>query len=140
MANEIPTSQRAKVNKRDGRHCQRCGVGCMTGEIHHRRSRSVRDDHTHCLCNLVYLCPRCHKWVTEHPFEAYQSGLMVRRAQDPMRFPFKRWDRAWALPFCATAGDPVSADGSGASGSYDVVGEEQLMEDTIEAAIEFLVL
>lgn len=124
MANEIPTSKRQAVHKRDGRHCQRCGVGCMTGEIHHRRSRSVRDDHTHCLCNLVYLCNRCHRFLTEHPMDGYLTGWMVRRARAPFGTPFKRWDRAWALPMC--------------EGTYDTVGAEELMEDSLDEATSFL--
>lgn len=62
---------------RDENRCVVCGV--PSHEWHHRRSRSVRDSHTHCPCNGVRLCRTCHKWVTEHPTAAQREGLVVSR-------------------------------------------------------------
>lgn len=60
----------------------------MNGEAyHHRRSRSVRDEHTHCTCNGVTLCTTCHEWVHAHPFEAKTVGLIVSRHKEPSRVP-----------------------------------------------------
>jgi hypothetical protein len=48
-------------------------------EWHHRRGRSVVDDHTHCPCNGVLLCSACHSWVHQHPTRAEAAGLIVSR-------------------------------------------------------------
>lgn len=50
-----------------------------TGHWHHRRSRSVKDGHTHCPCNGTWLCPSCHEWAHHHPFEATAVGFIVSR-------------------------------------------------------------
>lgn len=51
----------------------------MSGEWHHRRSRSIRDEHQHHPCNGIWLCMTCHKWVHAHPFEARAKGWIVSR-------------------------------------------------------------
>lgn len=77
VSNEIPASSRQIVKARARGRCERCnGVGA---EWHHRRTRSVRDDHRHCPCNGVLLCSGCHQWVHAHPFEARQAGWIVSR-------------------------------------------------------------
>lgn len=30
--------------------------------------------------NIVGLCQKCHRWITEHPLEATELGLSRRRA------------------------------------------------------------
>lgn len=75
--NAIPSMQRVKVKVRDSRRCVRCGG--QGAEWHHRRSKSVRDEHRHCTCNGVWLCTDCHQWVHSHPFEARGSGFIVSR-------------------------------------------------------------
>jgi hypothetical protein len=45
--------------------------------VHHRRTRSVRDQHTHCTCNLVLLCWRCHVEVHGNPTASRRSGWIV---------------------------------------------------------------
>ena len=52
---------------------------CPSGEVHHRRGRSVVDEHRHCPCNLTYICGSCHRWVHAHPFEARGKGLIISR-------------------------------------------------------------
>jgi hypothetical protein len=48
LSDSIPTASREAVKSRDTGRCVRCwGVG---SEWHHRRSRSVRDEHRHCPC------------------------------------------------------------------------------------------
>ena len=53
----------------------RCGG--VSSAWHHRRSRRVHDDHTHCSCNGISLCNRCHTWVHAHPYEAITGGWIV---------------------------------------------------------------
>jgi hypothetical protein len=70
------------------------------GHWHHRRSRSVRDDHTHCPCVGVWLCPTCHAWVHAHPEDARNAGLIVSRyIAEPSRIPFKT-PLGWCRPRC----------------------------------------
>lgn len=81
MSSPIPTKSRALVRERDRDQCARCtGRG---SEWHHRRSRSVRDEHRHCACNGVWLCHTCHAWVHAHPFDARALGLIVSRHSVP---------------------------------------------------------
>lgn len=61
--------------------CERCGVPARYGHVHHRRTRSVRDLHTHCPCNLVLLCTDCHTWAHAHPLNARLSGFIVSAAE-----------------------------------------------------------
>jgi 5-methylcytosine-specific restriction enzyme A len=77
----IPTESRRVVNDRDKGLCVRCrGRG---SEWHHRRSRSVKDEHRHCPCNGILLCHTCHAWVHANPFEARGKGWIVSRYGDP---------------------------------------------------------
>lgn len=75
-------------------------------EQHHRRSRSIRDRHTHCTCNLITLCGRgntdgCHGWVHSHPFEARRLGWIVSRHTDPTPVPvLTRQHGGWVLLGC----------------------------------------
>ena len=61
-------------------------------EWHHRRSRSVRDDHTHCPCNGITLCGRGntsgdHGWAHTNAFEARAKGLII--SKHDQRLPFE---------------------------------------------------
>lgn len=76
-SNEIPTAKRIQVRERDHGRCQRCG-GSGTA-WHHRRGRSVRDEHTHDACNGVTLCDACHAWLHQHPAYAREKGFIVSR-------------------------------------------------------------
>jgi hypothetical protein len=98
MRNEIPTIQRAVVKVRDEGKCVRCGgVG---SEWHHRRSRSVRDEHQHCACNGVWLCRTCHAWAHAHPFEARRTGFIVSRHSTPVDHPVECVMRGWVRLTC----------------------------------------
>jgi hypothetical protein len=79
MGTQIPAKARALVKTRAHFRCERCEVPCPTGEVHHRRSRLVRDKHQHCPCSLIYLCGTCHRWVHAHPFEAKGAGLIISK-------------------------------------------------------------
>lgn len=57
---------------------------------HHRRSRRVRDDHTHCSCVGVWSCRTCHGWIHAHPDAAITEGLIVSQwVTDPWTVPFE---------------------------------------------------
>ena len=90
MPNPIPASSRQSVSDRDRGLCVRCaGPGA---DWHHRRGRSVKDEHTHCPCNGVTLCRTCHNWVHANPADAQEKGYIVaRHIPDPDSI----WVRAW---------------------------------------------
>lgn len=98
--NVIPAERRDQVEKRDRRQCVRCNVPTMSGEWHHRRSRSVRDDHRHCSCNGIYLCGACHRWVHANPFEARELGYIVSRHKMPTIEPVFNIGPGWLLLDC----------------------------------------
>lgn len=75
------------VKGRAGQNCERCAVGVMHGEIHHRKNRSQGGQHT--LQNLVFLCPPCHQWVTVHPRVAGVEGWHVKPWCDPAIVPIR---------------------------------------------------
>lgn len=71
-----------------------------SGHWHHRRSRSVRDTHTHCPCNGVWLCGTCHTWVHANPFDARSGGWIISRwATLPGTHPY-RTPRGWVVAHC----------------------------------------
>ena len=72
---EIPARARGLVLVRDRYLCIRCGT--RGSDVHHRRRRAVRDDHTHCPCNLILLCRNCHSWVHHEVWLARADGLIV---------------------------------------------------------------
>jgi len=91
MGNQIPERARIIVKQRAHWRCERCGVPNPSGEVHHRRSRLVRDLHQHCPCCLVFLCGTCHRWVHAHPFEAKRFGFIVSKfTAEPATVPTLR--------------------------------------------------
>lgn len=80
MSNPIPAASRRLVEDREQGLCLRCG-GKGT-DWHHRRSRSVRDGHTHCGCNGVLLCRVDHAWAHGNPALAQAQGWIVSRYVD----------------------------------------------------------
>ena len=79
MGNRIPDGNRTLVKMRARFRCERCGVPNPNGEVHHRRSRLVRDGHQHCPCTLIYLCGVCHRWAHANPFEARKYGFILSK-------------------------------------------------------------
>lgn len=73
----IPTSSRLAVKERSLGRCERCGG--PGAQWHHRRSRSVVEQHRHCPCNGIWMCPTCHAWAHRHPTLAQDEGLIVPR-------------------------------------------------------------
>lgn len=105
MPNPIPTKQRKQVQHRDGGRCAKCGG--PGAHWHHRRTRTVVDEHQHCTCNGVWLCTTCHSWVHHNPNAAQTQGFIVSRyesfpGEEPVLYP----DGWWALD-CNGTGSPV---------------------------------
>jgi len=103
---EIPYTSRAAVLDRQRGMCFRC---VMHGtDWHHRRGRSVVDEHTHCPCNGVLLCRACHRWVHANPMDAMDDGLIVRRnVETPYEQPMRGFDGWWSLT-CTGAMSPMA--------------------------------
>ena len=77
------------IRERSGGRCEAMIPSECTGiasEIHHRRTRGMggtRRADTNLPANGLHLCRECHRWVTEHPAEARESGWVVRQSQTP---------------------------------------------------------
>ena len=100
-ASPIPDLARALVKARARLHCERCGMSAVRGHWHHRRSRAVRDTHTHCPCNGVWLCGTCHGWVHAHPFDARSGGWIVSRYEPRPGVQPYQTPLGWLSPACA---------------------------------------
>lgn len=80
---------RVLVRARDEHRCVVCGMRGL--DWHHRRTKSVHDEHTHCPCNGITLCGPGnnhgdHGWVHGNPFEARAQGLIISRHETRMPF------------------------------------------------------
>jgi len=89
---QIPERSRTSVRVRARQRCERCGAPAPHGQWHHRRRRRVVDEHTHCPCNGVWLCPTCHRAVHAGPAEARRKGWIVspwnpKPGTTPLRTP-----------------------------------------------------
>lgn len=88
MSSGIPAKVRAIVQERDGGLCRRCG---RPGEsVHHRTPRGMggsKDPAINSPANLIVLCGHgttgCHGHVESHRSDAYLSGFLVHRYEDP---------------------------------------------------------
>lgn len=109
VASEIPTASRVLVRARDVT-CVRCNTVSGGMQWHHRRTRSVNDEHQHCACVGILLCATCHSWVHQHPAEARANGWIVSRFEtQPYVVPFRRPPTAWVLPNCEGEARRVTA-------------------------------
>lgn len=89
----------------------RCRVQVFGTAWHHRRSRSVRDDHQHCPCNGITLCATCHAWVHAHPLDARRGGWIVSRAEPtPWKVPCKAEADHWMNLDCFGGARHATAD------------------------------
>ncbi|MGH3130044.1 MAG: HNH endonuclease [Gaiellaceae bacterium] len=58
-------AQRARVKRRDGNRCQRCGSpGTPGNPLQVRHRTRVADGGSHADSNLVTLCARCHRTIS----------------------------------------------------------------------------
>lgn len=76
--------QYESVRVREKWRCLRCNAPTKEGAWHHRRGKAVRDEHTHCSCNGVWLCTPCHLAVHAQPLLARNSGFIVSRVSQIM--------------------------------------------------------
>jgi hypothetical protein len=93
------------IGVRDGGRCVRCRG--QADERHHRRSRSILDEHTDCACNLILMCgwgnhTGCHGWAHAGPALARTQGFIVRRTSlDPSKAPlYLPFTRRWVWLTC----------------------------------------
>lgn len=100
VGDPVPALSRHLVAGRDNGLCFRCGQTQGT-DFHHRRGRAVKDEHTHCPCNGVWLCRGCHGKCHAWPAEAREHGWIVTRWNpNPGDQPVKHWTRQTVLLFC----------------------------------------
>lgn len=99
MATQIPALARLRVENRDLKRCVRCRAPAEHGHWHHRRTRSVVDEHQHATCNGIWLCGPCHEWVHKHPLEARRWGWIVSRhsLHGPCQVPLWHQQMTWVL-------------------------------------------
>jgi|SRR5690606_17198746 len=77
MPNEIPTSVRAFINRRDPK-CPRCGA--PGAELAHRMRRR---EGGHRKYGIIRLCRACHRWSHANPKQAEAQGYIVSAFSDP---------------------------------------------------------
>lgn len=99
----MTTLQYEGVKVRDAGRCARCGSHAPEGAWHHRRGKAVRDEHTHCSCNGIWLHHSCHTKVHAQPLIARNDGLIVSRISlvMPADVPVKHAGFGWVLLDCA---------------------------------------
>lgn len=89
---------------RDHGRCPVCAelVTHATGaERHHRMRRRDGGDR---YSNLLLLHPDCHAWVTTHPEEAHDAGLIVWTHEDPETVPVRFYAASGAAYLMADDG------------------------------------
>ena len=93
----MPQASVDLVHHRSRQRCERCGTASATRwSLHHRKPRGMggtKDPMINSPANLLLLCGSgtegCHGWVETHRAEAYDSGLLVHRGDDPASVPVK---------------------------------------------------
>lgn len=75
---QIPTKTRELVTTRERGLCGRCGARGV--EMSHRRPRGIKDEHTHCPCNLIWACSDCARGFAHmEPAAARREGFTLSR-------------------------------------------------------------
>lgn len=91
----VPGPTRDALQQRSWGWCEAQLFGCQQGatDPHHRLPRKAGGRHGEAaeqidqLSNLLHLCRACHWWVTTHPQEAYDMGLLLREHDNPAETP-----------------------------------------------------
>ena len=88
----FPPTVRALVQERAEMRCERCGIYCERGQLHHRRPRqhggSRRPD-TNRASNALWLCSTldhgldCHGYIESERTNSYAHGWLLRQNQSP---------------------------------------------------------
>jgi hypothetical protein len=78
--NPVPVATLTVVDRREHWRCLRDVLAPGT-DHHHRRTRAVKDEHTHCPCNVVLLCRTDHSWahLTTGDARGIHEGLILSR-------------------------------------------------------------
>lgn len=95
-AKQIDPALRAEVHRRAGGRCELCAQQLgHVWEAHHRklRSRGGQDS----VCNLVALCPTCHRRCHSHNLWATEQGFIVSSYDDPATVPVALHLDRWVL-------------------------------------------
>ena len=90
MENAQRRGTREQIIDRSKRRCERCG-GRGT-DYHHRRRRGIKDGHTECSCNALWLCRDCHAEVHAQPYRSRNNGWIVSvGVESPATEPVRTW-------------------------------------------------
>jgi 5-methylcytosine-specific restriction protein A len=105
---------RGIVMARDAGRCRRCGA--IGHEIQHRIGRGMGGSSRGIVNDpsaLVLMCRPCHKFITEHPGIAYETGWAIRRSSHelPSEVPLMVLDGSQL--FLTEEGTAVSLQGVG---------------------------
>jgi hypothetical protein len=95
MSDNVPFGTKILVAVRDLGSCLKCGE--QATDFHHRRRRNIKDEHTHCTCNVVCLCKTCHMDVHTWREQARVDGLIVPSFLLPRVIPVIVHDQVQAL-------------------------------------------
>lgn len=100
----VPVDTSAALAVRSGNWCEITLPGCLgrATDPSHRitqkaggRHGQAKRDHDR-LADLMHACPRCHRWIGDHPKAAEELGLALREGDDPTVERVRYRDR-WAL-------------------------------------------
>src|SRR5215207_9270908 len=93
------------ARQRDGHYCQRCGRNIVDfpSSLHHRIPRQMGGSKSSAgsavvdrVAGLVRICGTgttgCHGTVESYRAEAYETGWLVHRNEDPSSIPLMRLD------------------------------------------------
>lgn len=80
---------RPAVAGRSGGICEYCSAH-PAQDMHHRKSLGVGGRWS--PANIIHICRRCHRFITEHPNWAHSLGLIVKRAEEPSERSVTRED------------------------------------------------
>jgi hypothetical protein len=104
------TQARKLVRERARGRCEVCGGNGY--QWSHRRTRSIRDEHTWCPCNGLLACSTCHMKMHMNPEWARERGLHVSSFVDePGTVPVMLRSFQWRL-HCDGSFSPVPATDS----------------------------
>jgi hypothetical protein len=92
---KMPEATVRLVKARAQNRCERCGTAdALRWSLHHRKPRGMggsKDPAMNSPANILLLCGSgttgCHGWVESHREEAYETGLLVYRNDDPAETP-----------------------------------------------------
>jgi len=98
-------STRAAVDTRSGGRCEYCRAR-PARDMHHRRGSGV-GGRWH-PANILHLCRKCHRFITDHPGWAHSLGLRLKEAEDPGERPVTREDGTGFQPSDDVAPPPLT--------------------------------